>query len=343
MLGVVEGVMERDVLEEVSAGALVVTGAAGAVGAQVVRLGQAAGFHVVAVDLPGSEFSETHRPYTQKAGDLTDRRFCRDATVVVNAAASNLSDGELEHLEAVNLEAVRWLYEAAEDAGAERFVQISTAALYKPQGGVLDEDTETQQTSNYLATKGAAEQFLCRQRGGLSWTILRPSLLYGPRVSSFGAMTLLISPILHLFLSYPPSLTGGPRNNWVHVEDVARAVLCVATHPEAAGEIFNVSDEVPLSVGEILSATIQAYGLDIGPLLQFPHGLLMSSGRLLDLDLLFKTVSNLCSGLWLRIVQRYGLTGDLSLTLSRSTLSLHQRRSHHRQHQAQGARLVPPG
>ena len=318
-----EGVVKKDISAR-DAETWVITGAAGALGSAVVRLAQASGHHVVAVDLPGSAFPETEQPYTIRPGDLTQRRFCRQAvegaTVVVNAAASNLSDAAPEALELLNVEAVRWLYEAAEDAGAARFIQLSSAALYKPRRGVLDEDAETSPTSNYLRTKEEAERFFSRQRGGLAWTILRPSLIYGPRVRSFGATLLLLPPLLRLFVSYPPSLTGGPRNNWVHVEDVARAVLCVAHHPGAVGEIFNVSDNVPLSSGEILSATIQAYGFDIGPMLQFPHGLLMTSGRLMDLDLLFKTISNLSSGLWQRIVQRHDLSGDLSLTLSRSTL-----------------------
>ena len=310
---------------EQSAVTVAVTGAAGSVGALVVQLALDAGHDVIAVDRPGAAFPKAARPYTVREGDLTERRFCRkavrDATVVIHAAAHNNPSRPYEELEPTNVEATRWLYEAAEDYEATRFVHISTASLYRQQRGVLDEESELDARSSYDETKEEAERFLrSRRSGALEWVILRPSLIYGPRARAFGATILTIPPILRMFVRYLPSFTGGPRINWVHAEDVARAALLVATSPEAANTIYNVADDVPLSYGEIMSAAIQAYGLEIGPTIQFPQRILTSVSRVFDADIVFRVANNLVSPVWQRIRQHHGLTDDLRPGLDRSLL-----------------------
>lgn len=305
---------------------VVVTGAAGAVGSQVVRLALARGFQVIGVDRISAKVDASEARYSERIGDLTQRRFCRQAVRgadwVIHTAARNEPGLAYEELEPINVEAVRWLYEAAEDVGATRFVHLSTASLYADRRGVLAEDAELKVASTYAETKEEAERFLRqRKRGELDWVILRPSLVYGPRARAFGTGVLAIPPLLRLFTPYLPSFTGGPRNNWVHAEDVATAALCVAEHPRAVGEIFNVADDMPLSYGEILSATIQAYGLEIGPTMPFPQGLLMSITRFIDTDLVFKAINNAVAPLWQRIQARHGLTGDLRPNVNRALLT----------------------
>ncbi|MEO1272438.1 MAG: hypothetical protein AAFX99_30445, partial [Myxococcota bacterium] len=94
----------------------------------------------------------------------------------------------------------------------------------------------------------------------------------------------------------------------------------VATHPEALRTIYNVSDDVPLSYGEIMSAAIQAYGLEIGPTIQFPQRLLASLARVLDADIVFRVANNLVSPVWQRIRQHHNLTNNLRPGLDRSLL-----------------------
>lgn len=305
---------------------VVITGASGAIGSRCVQLAVEAGMEVIAVAREAHTLPEASGPYTTRLGDLTHRHFCHEAVagadIVIHCAALNDPAMDYESLVPLNVEAVRWLYEAAEDAGARHFVHISTSSLYQARRGVLNEDAEFDTHSNYALTKEEAERYLrSRPSTGLPCTILRPSLSYGPRGRSLGSAVILLPPLLRLFFPYVPALTGGPRNNWVHTTDVARAALFVADRTACFGEIYNVADDTPLSQGEILSAAIQAYGLPIGPTLPFPTGLLPSVTRFLNIDLLFKVLTNILTPLWSRIEQRHGLVGELRLTADRSILT----------------------
>lgn len=305
---------------------VVVTGATGAIGSRCVQLAVEAGHDVIAVARDDADMPEAARPYTTRLGDLTLRHFCQQAVVgadvVIHCAALNDPSIEYEALVPLNVESVRWLYEAAEDAGVRHFIHISTSSLYKPRRGVLNEDAEFDTHSNYALTKEEAERFLrSRPSSPLPWTILRPSLTYGPRGRSLGSAVILLPPLLRLFFPYVPALTGGPRNNWVHTTDVARAALFVAAQEQCFGQVYNVADDTPLSQGEILSAAIQAYGLPIGPTFPFPTGLLPSISRFLNIDLLFRVLTNLLTPLWGVIEQRHGLKGELRLVADRSVLT----------------------
>ena len=301
---------------------VVITGAAGALGGALVRQASAAGHRVIAVDLHDADLKAAGVAEV-RLGDLTSRRFCQEAVlgadVVIHAAARNDPGQSYEALTQINFEAVRWLYEASEDAGAKRFVHVSAASLYKPSKGVLREDSELSPDSTWEQTKVDAEQFLAsRATGALPWVILRPSLMYGPGAKSFGAALLTVPPMLRLLFPYVPGVAGGPRNNWIHVEDLASAALLVGTHPEAQRQIYNVADDTFLSVGEILNAIIQSYGLELGPTVAFPSGLLGALAPLVDSEVLFRALSRMLDPLWGKVVQRHKLKEQLHPTLHRS-------------------------
>lgn len=305
-----------------------VTGAGGALGASLIRLLAQEEFSVIAIDRHGAHLHppETEVSYEERRGDLTSRRFCREAVqgadIVIHTAARNNSALSYEALVTINLEAVRWLYEAAEDCGATRFVHISSAALYSAARGVLTEETPLDPSSTFERTKAEAERFLAsRHEDDLPWVILRPSLLYGPGVKTFGATLLTLPPMLRQVFPYIPGITNGPRNNWLHVDDLARATLMAATHPETPGEIFNVADDVALSYGEIFSAAVQGYGLDIGPTLPFPTGILSAIAPLVDSDILFRALTRLVEPLWMRVARRYQLEDQLHPSFHHSGLT----------------------
>ncbi len=305
--------------------AIAITGAAGAVGRCLVTAAAAAGHRVIAVDQVEADFSGVEG-VEQRLGDLSRRRFCRQAVVgadvVIHAAALNDPGLDYEALSPLNVDAVRWLYEAAEDEGAERFVHLSTAGLYRPGRGVLTEESAIEALSAFTQTKLDAERYLqSRPADGLPWVILRPSLAYGPRCDAFGANLLTVPPLLRMFFAYVPGLTGGARNNWVHVEDIATAAMKVAAHPGLEREIYNVADDTPLAYGEILSSVIQSYGLHIGPTIPFPVALMVALSPFVDSELMLRFLSGLLGPLWKRVEQRHRLTGPLRPNVYRAGLA----------------------
>jgi L-gulono-1,4-lactone dehydrogenase len=93
----------------------------------------------------------------------------------------------------------------------------------------------------YALTKLQAERALqeVARESGLSFTILRPTCVYGPRVKSYTVIP------LGLINKGMPVILGDGRGvmDAVYVEDLANAVLLAARSPHAAGEIFNIGHE----------------------------------------------------------------------------------------------------
>ncbi len=300
---------------------IAVTGAAGALGAQVVRLAVEAGHEVIAIDKHSANLTEHEAQKVEhRRGDLTSRKFCHEAVqgaqILIHTAARNDPSLSYDKLATINFDAVRWLYDACQAQGVTRFVQVSAASLYVPGRSILTEESEIEPDSAYTHTKADAERFLrSRSVGTPSWTILRPSLMYGPGVRSFGASLLTLPPMLRLLFPYVPGLTGGYRNNWVHVEDLARAALLVAQAPEAERQTYNVADETILSQGEILDAMMQAYGLAVGPTVPMSTNVLANIAPLIDSALVFRAITRLVDPLWNSVVTRHKLENALSPSL----------------------------
>ncbi|MCL5269792.1 MAG: NAD-dependent epimerase/dehydratase family protein, partial [bacterium] len=80
----------------------------------------------------------------------------------------------------VNVEGAAALFEAARRAGVSRWIQISSMSAHPAS------------TSVYGRTKLAADEFLRRSAPPPRWTILRPSLIYGPGDQGLVAKTLRI-------------------------------------------------------------------------------------------------------------------------------------------------------
>ncbi len=198
----------------------------------------AAGAETVSVDF-------THVP------DLTEA--CRGADVVIHLIGIIAECGD-ETFEAVHLGLTRNLLQAARTAGVRRWIQMSALG------------TRESAASRYHRTKWAAEQEV--QSSGLDWTILRPSLIYGPGsglVRTFARMA-RFSPAL-------PAIGGGHRLvQPIAVEVVARAFARAAADPGCVGRIYDLCGPERLSFREVLKAILEAGGLRRG-IVTVPTGL----------------------------------------------------------------------
>jgi NADH dehydrogenase len=131
---------------------------------------------------------------------------------------------------------------AAEAAGIRRYVHLS--ALGTRAGAV----------SRYHQTKWMAEEFVRASR--LAWTILRPSLIYGPGdqfVNRFAQLSRW-SPVLPVFG------TGRARLQPVAVETVATALVRALSEPRAVGATYDLCGPTPLSFVEVLDTILASLG-----------------------------------------------------------------------------------
>ena len=181
-------------------------------------------------------------------GDLSSEgalsELVSGAKFVFHAAA--LVGGTYNECYAVNVEGTRRLARTAAMHGCERFVHISSVAVYSGAASDCEftEDAELHEHADmavYGLTKLQSERALdeVAREYRLPFTILRPTCVYGPRVRSYTVIP------LGLIQKGMPVILGDGRGlmDVVYVEDLASAVLLAARSPHAVSEVFNIGHE----------------------------------------------------------------------------------------------------
>ncbi|MDH4044393.1 MAG: NAD(P)-dependent oxidoreductase [Gemmatimonadota bacterium] len=115
----------------------------------------------------------------------------------------------------------------------KRFVCVSSLAAAGPTrpGVPLEGHERASPVTHYGASKLAAE--LAVRGSGLPWTIIRPPAVYGPRDIEFLRVFRLVrGPVIPVFGSGRQELT------FIHVTDLARALLAAAEAEATAGNVY---------------------------------------------------------------------------------------------------------
>lgn len=306
---------------------VLVTGAAGTVGNYVVGLAEAEGYRVVANDLLDRGIQVPARGEV-RAGDLRDGAFVKELVkgcdYVIHTAALLDVGAPYEALRELNTEVVATLFKAAAAEGVERFVHVSTAMIYAVgQTGPLSEVASIEPRGPHGRSKLEAETILrALSNGSTAWTILRPAPLYGRRGRHLAAFLLAVGPIIRLLTPAIPEPKGGPRATSVHAEDVARAAIFVLKHPEAEGQVYNVSEDEALTLGERVAETIRAYGLPMFAVGELPRAALDRMARLLAAPGAWLATDAAVLIAWKLVRTQHGLKPALRIRFDREALSL---------------------
>jgi dihydroflavonol-4-reductase len=226
---------------------ILLTGATGFLGHNLVPRLVAAGHHVRALVRPGSDF-EFLRAYPVEPfliEDLNDAATvtsaCRGCWGIIHAAARFRMWGSLPAFWHDNVGATATLLAAASAAGVGRFVHISTIAVIgKPERGrVIDEDHPCYPQDHYQRTKWEAEQLVLayQRRRRLAAIVLRPGALYGPW-GHYAFNRLFFEEPLH---GWRIRVNGGRHVTFpAYAPDVAAAATSALRRGEP-GAIYNVS------------------------------------------------------------------------------------------------------
>lgn len=184
-------------------------------------------------------------------GDFTDVRVqeaaLRGAHCVVHTAAT--AAPELVEALRVNSKATASLAEAALAAGCQRFVHISTVAIYplrNREGSVEESSPVTTTGDSYALSKAEAEKAVNAVAAkGLHTVILRPAIILGVHpTSTWGSLF----PPFVAEGKFPHVDGGKTILGYLHISSLADAVVRALRVDEAAGQTFNILDgHVPWS------------------------------------------------------------------------------------------------
>jgi len=291
--------------------AILVTGAGGAVGQFAVDECIETSAIVIATDLPGripQRFID-HPGIAVLEADLTTpegfkelREVAGDFGIeaIINTAAVVDIAQPWEVVSPVNVHLVSDLFELGVVLLVDHFVHISSASIYADQEDdevFIREHDPVLGSSPYEWSKISSEQILqalVATQSRMKVTVLRPSLIYGPRCRFLGAALASIPVLLEKISQVVFGFYGGPRTNWVHCEDVARAcVHCMQREDPEDYRVFNVCNTEAPGFGEVITEHIEAYGLVSMTEIPLPSpAMLRMLKPLLESELLFDKVLN---------------------------------------------------
>jgi len=225
---------------------LLVTGGSGFLGGYVLTEAARRGHSCVALARsPSAARTVTARGATPLAGDLDD-----------GAALGGLFAGAgcdaLVNLASLGFGHAAAIVRAAADSGLDRAVFVSTTAV------------TTALPASSKAVRLAAEHDI--RSSGLSWTIVRPTMIYGAAGDrNLSRLLALVARARRAPVRPVLPVPGGGRRlqQPVHVADVAAAVLAAAERPQTAGRCYDVAGPEPMSFADLLRATAGAVGCGV--------------------------------------------------------------------------------
>lgn len=206
----------------------------------------------------------------------------------------------------VNVEGTLNLARQAAAAGVKRFIFISSIKVNGEQtrlGHPYKADDVPAPIDPYGVSKMEAEQCLqlLAAKTGMEVVIIRPVLVYGPGVK---ANFLSMMNWLHRNIPLPLGAINNKRS-LVALDNLVDLIITCTNHPNAANQIFLVSDQEDLSTTELLHRMAKA--------LNKPAWLLPIPARLLELSAMLvgkrSMIQRLCGSLQVDIRKTQELLG----------------------------------
>ncbi len=246
---------------------ILVTGGTGFVGRHLIRRLRAEGLTVrAAVREPGRADSLRETGAEVVRGDVSDPASLTAAAEgcdrVVHLVGI-IQEGRGFTFRSIHVEGTRHVLEAAGRAGVKQFFYQS--ALGARENG----------TSAYHRTKWEAEELV--RAAGIPFTILRPSLIYGPG----DLFTVRLAEMIRLSPVLPVIGRGAARVQPIHIDDVTACIAKAVRGGSFLNRTFEIGGPDRLTYEEVTRAIADALGVK-RPVVHLPMIVIRSVARIAE-------------------------------------------------------------
>lgn len=239
---------------------VVVTGARGLIGREVLRRLLEEGRDVVGLDVTSSEgvLGVDLRDAAGVLGVLS--QVGANSVIHCGGISGQMVGGPPRDIVDINVMGTANILDAALALGARRFVFTSTAGVYGAGTDPLTEDSPVGPWSMYGATKAAAESLVTGYRAdqGLDAVSFRLSWIYGPYRTTDCFIRDLIREARaadRVAVAYGRDF---PRQ-FMHVADTARLLITAHDHPgPIPSPVYNASGNEYTTLGEVATLVADA-------------------------------------------------------------------------------------
>ncbi len=244
---------------------VLVTGATGLLGGTLLPELQRRGEEVRVLVLPSEDATRLEaQGIGVVRGDVTDTgslpAAVRDVELVFHLAGMMGVDRPLEAYRAVNVTGSANLYRAACSAGVRRFVHISSHTVYGLGHGRphTEEDRLQPDPDPYSITKAQGDHRIRQlmHESDVETVIVRPGTFFGPNDHlHFGRIAARLRAAKGVIIG-----SGQNALPFCYVTDVVQGLLLAGYHPAAAGNVYNITNDRPLTQQQLLNAVADSVG-----------------------------------------------------------------------------------
>ena len=277
-------------------GRVLVTGATGFAGTNIVPMLIAAGWQVRACGRelrrapPGCEFITIDLARESNLDDLVAGSY---AVLHLAGRAHVMRESATDPLaeyRRTNVAPTKRLLEAAAGSGVRQFIFASSVKVHGESSQIrpIRETDPLNAEDPYGVSKIEAEKIVLEKfRGtGLSTSILRLPLMYGPGVKG---NILRLAKLVRLGIPLPLASINNQRS-MLNVDNLGSAILALLSRPMAGHRTFLVSDNHDVSTPELLRSIAAAIGQQ-SRMFRFPPDLLRMAAKAAGLGAEFRRLS----------------------------------------------------
>jgi len=169
----------------------------------------------------------------------------------------DISSDPLAEYRKVNVEGTKCLAVSSANAGAKRFIFISSIKVNgEGRAAAYNEDDEAAPQDTYGVSKWEAERELHKisHTTGIEVVILRPPLVYGPGVK---ANFYNLLKIVDRGIPLPFAKINNVRS-FIYLDNLIDAIITCIHHPGAKGQTFLLNDREDVSTPELIKKIASA-------------------------------------------------------------------------------------